>query len=118
MIFRTPAAAIASRRASPLPTLMLQYLQGEPDRLAHVEDAREMHHRVSTPSSASRSRTAVAEVAREEAHSFRNRRPVPVREVVEDGHVVAGVAELAHGVAADVAGAAGDEHLHRRPIPW
>jgi hypothetical protein len=30
---------------------------------------------------------------------------------------VAGITELADGVAADVAGAARDQHLHRRPIP-
>jgi hypothetical protein len=31
---------------------------------------------------------------------------------------VAGVAELADGVRADVPGPPGDEDLHRRPIPW
>ena len=60
----------------------------------------------------------VTEVAHQEPHPRRYRLATTGREVVEHGHLVAGVRELAHGVAADVAGAARDQDLHRRPMPW
>jgi hypothetical protein len=41
---------------------------------------------------------------------------MPGAQIVVDDDIVAGRAEGLHGVAADVARAAGHEHAHRRPI--
>jgi hypothetical protein len=59
----------------------------------------------------------VAEVALDETRGGVDGGAMTLGQVVEDGHRVPRLDELADGVATDVAGAPGDEDLHRRPIP-
>ena len=56
---------------------------------------------------------AITQVGDDEVGRRRDRRAVAVAEVVEDGNPVAGVRQLFDDHAADVAGATGDENVHR-----
>jgi len=58
-------------------------------------------------------RLPVAKVDLDQPGAGRYRVPEAGREIVEDRDLVAGVEQMRGGDAADIAGAAGDEDLHR-----
>ncbi len=59
----------------------------------------------------------IAEVPLHQPRAAVNGRAMALGKIVQHGHVVAGLDQLADGVAADVARPPGHEDLHRRPIP-
>ena len=56
----------------------------------------------------------IADVADDERGTRRDRPAEAGRQVVEDDDLLAGVEQLEHHVAADVAGSAGDQDAHMR----
>ena len=60
----------------------------------------------------------IAGLADDQRHAFGNRRAMSRREIVEDDHPLAGIDEVAHHLAADIAGAAGDQDRHGGTFYW
>ncbi len=57
----------------------------------------------------------VAGIALDEFRLSRNGPSEPRRQIVENENVLAGVEQLEHHMAADIAGPAGDQNAHRTP---
>ncbi len=85
------------------------------DRFRHHDRAGEMDDGVDAmASTAAGDQRLVADVALDETRPVRHRPAEPGRQIVEHHDLLAGVEQLEHHVAADIAGAAGDQNAHEQ----
>ncbi len=63
-----------------------------------------------------RDQRLIADIADDKWHARRHRPVEAGREIVEHDHTLAGVEQRVDHVAADIAGAAGDQDRHEGPI--
>ena len=108
---RTPASRIASSRRTVLTTLFSAKATGCVHRDRHRHQRRQVDDDVVAGQPVLQL-GFLLEVALDEDGTARHHLAVAGREVVEDGDLVAGSSRTLAHVAADEAGAAGDEYSH------